>query len=416
MASLLDTLLEIAPGPIAVVDPGGRVIRSNPAFARVSGSPGQGVFTALVGKDQQPAASRLLAEGGSAELLLVSDGGPPRSVAFTARRLDDGSMLLAGVDLSEQRELESRIVRARKGESLARLSRGVAHDFNNALAAVMSYAELLLMDYEPDDPRRADVETIREAAVRASELTRQILVFSRSRQYQSRPVDLNALVLGLDKMLRRLIGEDVELVTLLGEDLGHAAADPGEVEAEIVDGVVRAGESIAHGGSITIQTGKTAQGMICLSLAWTGGGAPLVLELPPAASAPQPDAAPVPVRGTETIIVADDNDMVRRGISAMLSSRGFTVLPASSGEEAIHLARTHRGPLHLVLADVVMPRMTAQELDSRIREARPEARIMFMSGYADDAVSRGIVKPAGFIQKPFTAEGLARKVRDVLDG
>ena len=406
--------MAITPGPLVLLDAGGKIVRSNAAFQRLAGDTAVAgrPFAGLISPADRPQATRMIQDAApsSAELRIGRSPDAPQ-VLFTAARTRDG-VLLAGADLTAQRRLEARVVQARKGESLARLTRGMAHDFNNALAVVMSYAELIMMDMEPDDRRRADVQTIREAAVRAGELTRQILVFSRAQSAPPKPVDLNALVLGLDMLLRRLIGEDIELVTLLGEDLGFADGDPGQIEAEIVNAAVTALDALGDGGSITIQTGLT-EGGVSLTVTHSGGGEPFELRLPRSRGieAPPPSAA---VRGTETILVADDNDMVRRGISAMLGSRGFKVLTAANGEEAIRLARTE-AKLDLVLADVVMPRMTALDLDTALREARPGIKIVFMSGYAEDAVSRGIVKPAGFIQKPFTADALAGKLRQVLD-
>lgn len=410
---LAETLMAITPGPLVLLDAGGRIVRSNAAFQRLAGGAAlEGKpFVGLIAPADRPQTTRMIQDvaPSSAELRL---GGSPDAplVMFTAARSGDG-VLLAGADLTPQRRLEARVLQARKGESLARLTRGMAHDFNNALAVVMSYAELILMDLEPDDPRRTDVQTIREAAVRAGELTRQILVFSRAQSAPPRPVDLNALVLGLDMLLRRLIGEDIELVTLLGENLGFADGDPGQIEAGIVHAVVTALDTLGAGGSITIETGLGADDQLCLTVTH-GGGEPFELRLPRSRGidAPPPSAA---MRGTETILVADDNEMVRRGISAMLASRGFTVLTAANGEEALRLVRT-QATVDLVLADVVMPRMTALDLDTALRETRPGIKIVFMSGYAEDAVSQGIVKPAGFIQKPFTAEALAGKVRQVL--
>lgn len=414
--TLADAILGTMPGVFILLDDARRIVRTNAALAGLPGAP----FLELVGKADHERAQRFLAAatngGATAELRLAVPAGDA-VFALTARRLTiDGAprLLITGADISEQRRLEGQLVQARKSESLGRLARGVAHDFNNVLAAVMSYAELILMDSAADDPRRADVETIRQAALRAGELTRQILVFSRVQTVQPRAMDLNALVQSLDKLMRRVLGEDIELVTMLGENLPLVEADPGQVEAALVTEVVAAREGTGQGASIIVRTAAGPRG-VQLSVG-REGATPFVLELPRAEGPLPDDVRPaVATRGTETIIVAEDSDVVRKGIAAMLGSRGFTVLPAANGEEALRLARTHPGKVDLVLADVVMPRMTALELDSGIRETRPETPIIFMSGYADDAVSRGIVKPAGFIQKPFSAEALVKKVREVLD-
>jgi len=279
----------------------------------------------------------------------------------------------------------------------------------------MSYTELILLDAAPDDPRRQDLMTIRDAAVRAADLTRQILVFSRAKAVQPRAIELNGLVQGLDKLLRRIIGEDIELVTIVGDVETFVEADPGHLEADLVSSVVAAREAVDDGGSITIRIGPGRRGdTVCLEVSHSGGGAPLATELPRAEAPAGRTPPPPPARGTETIVVAEDNDMLRRGIIAMLSGRGFKVLAAATGEEAVRIVKAVP-EVRLVLADVVMPNMSAADLDRQLKSARSDVGIVFMSGYADDAVSRGIVRPSGFIAKPFTGEQLARLVREVLD-
>ncbi len=352
-------------------------------------------------------------------------------------------------------------------ESIGRLAGGVAHDFNNVLAAVMSFADLVLMDSAPDDPRRADVETIREAAMRATGLTRQLLTFSRRQVFTPKVCDLNELIAGLDRMLRRLISSDVELVTMFGEELGLIEVDPGQLESALVNLAVNARDAMPDGGTLTIQTqnvgamvrivtsdtgtgmtddvlshifepffttkepGKgtglglaTVYGIVRQSggeisvTSTPGKGSVFTIDLPmvdaaTAQAARRPSSA-LP-GGTETLIVAEDNDLVRRGITAMLSARGYTVLQAECGEDAVGHAERHEGPIHLMLADVVMPRMSARDLREQVQARRPGIRVLFMSGYVDESAQNAGVAAGDFLHKPFTAEALATKVRAVLD-
>jgi two-component system cell cycle sensor histidine kinase/response regulator CckA len=387
------------------------------------------------------------------------------------------------VDLSKPRQLEKQLRQAQKMEAVGQLAGGVAHDFNNLLTAILGYTELLEERLGEGTAGFEELEEIRKAGERAAGLTRQLLAFSRRQVLESRVLDLNAIVGDLEKMLRRLIGEDIDLVTTLDPSLSHLRADAGEVEQIIMNLVVNSRDAMPQGGKITIETANveldeeyarnhisTRPGQyVMLAVSDTGigmdaetqshifepffttkgkdkgtglglstvygivkqsGGWIWVYSEPSRGTTakvyfPEVDenAETVPRRieatsaaGSETILLAEDEAPVRKLARKALENLGYTVLEASRGEEALSIARSHAGPIHLVLTDVVMPEMGGADLASRVQELRPEARVLYMSGYTDDAIIRHKVLERGthFLQKPFTPASLARKVREAL--
>jgi two-component system, cell cycle sensor histidine kinase and response regulator CckA len=388
-------------------------------------------------------------------------------------------------DVTEERSLERQFRQAQKMEAVGRLAGGVAHDFNNALTAISGYSDLLLEDLEPDDPKRADVAEIRAAAQRAAGLTRQLLAFSRKQVLQTRVLDLNDVVRGLDKMLRRLIGEDVRLEIALSETPAVVRADAGQLEQVILNLAVNARDAMPEGGRLTIETANlefddayardhqevsrgrysmlavsdTGAGMDAevlshlfepffttkeagkgtgLGLAtvygivkqsggsiWTysepGHGAVFKIYLPhldePHEAQESATAGHPAAGGRETVLLVEDDDAVREIVWRALSGRGYTVLRAPGGSAALEVAGAHPEAIDLLLTDLVMPGMTGRELASALSAERPGLRVLFMSGYTDDAVIRHGVLGAGmpYLEKPFTPEPLFRKVRAVLD-
>jgi PAS domain S-box-containing protein len=380
---------------------------------------------------------------------------------------------------------EEQLRQAVKMEAVGRLAGGVAHDFNNILTAITGYSELLLMNLPPGDPQRQEVEDIRQAAERAASLTRQLLAFSRKQVLQPRRLDLNRVVGDMDKMLRRIIGEDIDLVTVLGENLGTVQADPGQIEQVVMNLAVNARDAMPHGGKLTLETanvdldpayaeehlevqagpyvmlavsdtgigldpeskahlfepffttkemGKgtglglsTVYGIIKQSggLIWVysepGKGTTFKIYLPRLeGAAAVTEGVPAPAssdRGTETILLVEDEDLVRQVARRILERYGYTVLAAASGQQALDLSRQHAGPIHLMLTDVVMPGMSGQEIREDLQSKRPEMEVLFMSGHTENAIVHHGVLDEGtaFIQKPFKHEVLARKVREVLD-
>src|SRR3989449_2775141 len=389
------------------------------------------------------------------------------------------------VDITERKALEMQLLQAQKMEAVGLLAGGVAHDFNNVLTAIGGYAELVREDLPGEDARRHDVEEILRATERAATLTRQLLAFSRRQVLAPRVLDLNGVVAGVDNMLRRLIGADVELRTALGPVLGAVRADPGQLDQVIMNLVVNARDAMPRGGKLTIETanaeldesyalehpsvvagpyvmlavsdsgvgmdaatqarifepffttkekGKgtglglaTVYGIVKQSggniwlYSEPGRGTTFKIYLPPVGQPPElpppTPAAPAKPPGTETVLLVEDDEAVRTRARKMLASHGYTVLAAPSGADARELAASHAGPIHLLVTDVVLPGMSGRELAARFQSVRPALKVLYTSGYTDEAVvHHGVLDPGiAFLQKPFTSGALARKVRETLD-
>jgi PAS domain S-box-containing protein len=385
----------------------------------------------------------------------------------------------------DRNRAETATLQSQRLESVGRLAGGVAHDFNNLLTAIMGYSELVLEELPPGDRMREDVEEIRKAAARAGALTQQLLAFSRRQVLETKPLDLNDVVADMEKMLRRLIGEDIALETALQPDLGTVKADPGQIEQVIVNLVVNARDAMPQGGKITLETANvvldgtyadqhiavTPGRYVMLAVTDTGigmdretqarifepffttkgpergtglglatvygivkqsGGNIWVYSEPAhgttfkiylpvvdedAIATPTSGNAPRTVNGTETVLLAEDEEVVRRLTERILLQAGYRVLVATTGAEALALSESHDGPIHLLISDVVMPQMSGGELGRRLAAARPSVRILYLSGYTDPRiVQQGLLEGgAAFLQKPFWAEALVRKVREVLD-
>jgi PAS domain S-box-containing protein len=390
-------------------------------------------------------------------------------------------------DVTDRRVLEEQVMLSQKMEAIGRLAGGVAHDFNNILTAIGGYSDLLLADLPPDDPRRHDVEEIHQATQRAAALTQQLLAFSRRQVLQPKVVNLNTLVPDIEKMLRRLIGEDILFATVLHPRLGNVRADPGQMEQVIVNLAVNARDAMPQGGRLTIETRNveldeaytadhpsikpgryvmlvvtdTGVGMdeetkarifepffttkvrgkgTGLGLATvygivqqTGGhiwpysepgqGTAMRVYLPrvdaPADTIEHPsDVGSNVAGGTETILVVEDEAPVRAVTRQLLERNGYTVLEAPDGAAALALLDGETGGRHidLLLTDVIMPGMSGRALADQLKARRPHLRVLFMSGYTDDAVVRhGMLEPGlAYLEKPFRPPTLLRKVRAVL--
>jgi two-component system, cell cycle sensor histidine kinase and response regulator CckA len=388
-------------------------------------------------------------------------------------------------DRARARELEVQLAQAQKMEAIGRLAGGVAHDFNNMLTVINGYSELLLAQMAADDPKKKDLEEIFNAGKRAAGLTRQLLAFSRRQILQPTTLDLNAILQGLERMLSRLIGEDISLQLRLGQGLHPVNADAGQVEQVIVNLVVNSRDAMPQGGKIILETvnadldqqfveshpdarpgphalllvSDTGTGMtpevkahlfepffttkergkgtglglstvlgivqqcggsieVSSELGW---GTTFRIYLPRAdkslvAAAPSAAGA-ADSRGKETILIAEDMETVRRLTRAVLESVGYTVLMAKDGTEALSIAEERTEKIDLLLTDIVMKTVSGPDLAGLIRRSHPETKILFMSGYTDRGAAEIESDGQGvsFIQKPFTVEGLRRKVRDVLD-
>jgi PAS domain S-box-containing protein len=389
-------------------------------------------------------------------------------------------------ELTGRKRLEEQLLQAQKMEAVGRLAGGVAHDFNNVLTAITGYADLLLMNLGDLDPWRKDVEEIKKAADRASTLTHQLLAFSRKQVLQPRVLNLNAVVANMEKMLRRLIREDIDLVAVLDPALGNVKADPGQTEQVIMNLAVNARDAMPQGGKLTIETmnvyldedyarqhvdvqpgpyvmlavSDTGIGMNEETLSYIfepffttkekdegtglglstvygivkqsgghiwvysepGQGTTFKVYLPQVEEVIEllePSSVPTELpQGSETVLLVENADIVRGLAHRVLLQNGYTVLEARHGEEAFLICEQHEGPIHLLVTDVVMPGMSGRELAERLTTSYPETKVLYMSGHTDNAIVRhGVLEPdIAFLQKPFTPDVLARKVREVLDG
>jgi two-component system cell cycle sensor histidine kinase/response regulator CckA len=399
------------------------------------------------------------------------DGGERRIEFVATANVRPGRHIAVVRDLTRTRELETQLRQAQKMEAVGRLAGGIAHDFNNLLTAISGYSEFLIEALE-DERLRRHADEIRKAAARAASLTGQLLAFSRRQVLQPRALDLNSVVSDMDMMLRRLIGEDVELVALLDPDVGHVQADPTQVEQVIVNLAVNARDAMPNGGSVTIETSDvstddgdfvelrmtdtgigmtdlerqqlfdpfftTKEGGTGLGLATVYGiveqsggtievdsapgmGSSFRIWLPRAKHpAEVPVAAPIVARpspGDETILLVEDETVVRQLVAEILETSGYTVMQAGDGPSALELLRRHSGKLDLLLTDVVMPGMSGPEVAQAVTSMRPGTQVLYTSGYTDSAIGHhGVLEPGiAFLQKPFSADDLIGKVRGLLD-
>ena len=386
----------------------------------------------------------------------------------------------------EKVALQDQLRQSQKMEAIGRLAGGIAHDFNNLLTIIKGYSQLSFIELKEGDPLRNNIEEIQKASDRAANLTRQVLAFSRRQVLDMKILDVNTILQDLDKMLRRVIGEDIELVTLLSKDLGNVKTDPGQIEQVIMNLAVNARDAMPSGGKLTIETanveleetyarahiavksgryamlsvsdtgvgmtpevrdrifepffttkekGKgtglglsTVYGIVKQSEGniWVysepGQGTTFKIYLPrvdePLEELRQKAVEKEIPRGSETILIVEDDEPVRKLSTQILKRQGYAILEAGNGNEALHLCEERKQPVHLILTDVVMPEMGGRELVKRLKSLHSEMKVIYMSGYTNNAiVHHGVLeKGVNYVQKPFTLDALARKVREVLDG
>jgi PAS domain S-box-containing protein len=410
----------------------------------------------------------------------------PCRVVLTYGYVPPDAVLLHTEDITEYRRTEEQLAASQRLDAIGRLAGGVAHDFNNLVSVILTYAGFAMEQLHESDPIRSDIEEIKLAADRAAQLTRQLLAFSRRQVLDPRPLRLDDVVRGLEKLLRRLLGEDIEIASQSTPDLGSVMADPGQLEQVLMNLAVNARDAMPQGGKLTIETrnveldgdytdghlgvetgryvmlavsdsghgmdadtrsrifepffttkqvGKgtglglsTVHGIVnqsgghvwCYSEPWRGTTFKIYLPRVDAVAedCKGANSSNVTVTGSETILVVEDEDAVRRAAERILRNAGYRVLGAANAPEALLLCERFGAHIDLLLTDVVMPQMSGRELADRLREERPSLTVLYTSGYTDDAIVRHGVLEAGtnFIGKPFAAAALAQKVRDVLDG
>jgi PAS domain S-box-containing protein len=395
------------------------------------------------------------------------------------------SVLSMVVDVTERRSLEERLRQSHKMEAVGQLAGGVAHDFNNLLTVIMGGSDMVLARLPAGTPLRELISEIREAGTRAASLTRQLLAFSRKQVLAAQVLDLNSIVTDMEKMLRRTIGEDVDLATCLEHGLYQVKADPVQIQQVLLNLAVNARDAMPRGGKLTIETrnveldasyarghsdvqpgcyvmaavsdtgcgmdaatrarifepffttkevGKgtglglaTVYGIVKQSgghievYSEVGAGTTFKIYLPRLTELPE-EPAEIQVMtaapgGRETIFLVEDEDTVRRLTRHLLEDSGYTVLEARNGREALELWERDRTPIHLLLTDVVMPEVGGRQLAEWLLPMNPQMRVLYVSGYTDDAIVRHGVLEAetNFMQKPYSPLALARKVREVLD-
>jgi PAS domain S-box-containing protein len=489
-----------APVSVVVTDPGAAIIYVNPAFERLTGytaaeAIGQNTRLLKSGKHdvefyRQMWETLLRGEVWTGRLInRRKDGTLFTEEARIAPVHDTAGSLVNYVavkrDVTSEMELQERLLSAEKMEAIGRLAGGVAHDFNNLLGIITGYADLAQRGLPADDPVYSKLGQIGKAAERAAGLTRQLLAFSRKQILQPRVLDLNLLVSEMEKMLQRLVREDIQLVVTLSPRVGNVTADPAQIQQVLLNLVANARDAMPGGGRLGIRTASaefdaayaashpparpgryvmlavsdTGEGMSAeiqarlfepffttkelgkgtgLGLATVYGvvkqsgghifvysepglGTTFKIYLPlveqDATMEPLETEAAEGVRGSETILVAEDEPMLREVVREALAGEGYRVLLARDAAEALQTADEHQGEIHLLLSDVVMPGFTGVDVAEQLRPTRPRMKVLFISGYADAPMlqwGRIGVRPA-FLGKPFGSGQLLRKVRAVLD-
>jgi two-component system cell cycle sensor histidine kinase/response regulator CckA len=484
----------------------GTITSWNRSAERLYGHPAREALgrpvTMLAPPDLQPEALEILrhAEQGERierfETVRSKKDGARIDVSLAVSPIRDDAGRTIGVsqiarDLSEQRraeaalrQTEEQLRHAQKMEAVGRLAGGVAHDFNNLLSVILSYTDFILEGMDPGDPSRADLAEVQRAGLRATDLTRQLLAFSRRQVLLPKVIDLNGVVLGMEKMLRRMLGEDVLLSLVTAPRPARALVDPGQVEQVLMNLAVNARDAMPTGGRLTIEVahaeldaaqaagaGVAPGGYVTVEVTDTGGGMPPEVRehvfepffttkepgkgtglglatvlgivqqsggnvsvasepgrgatfkayLPGTHRAPSLNTSPPPgarpLRGTETILVVEDEEQVRALLRVILRRNGYRVLEAQNGGEALLAVEQRDAPIDLLLTDVVLPRMSGRQLAERLAPLLPAMRVVFMSGYNDDAVVRHGVLEAGvnFLPKPIVPEALLFSVREALD-
>ena len=498
---LFRLITENAADMIAVVDAQGKRLYNSPSYQKVLGytseelrssSPFEQIHPDDRAEVEQAAQEALRAGlGRRIEYRMRHKDGSWRYLESTASAIlsAEGKVeqfVIVNRDITARRQLQEQFHQAQKMEAVGRLSGGIAHDFNNLLGVITGYSEILQEKFEPNHPLQTCVDEVLGAARRAADLTRQLLVFSRQQVLEPRVLDLNAVVSDMEKMLRRLIGEDIEFTTILDPGLGRVKADASQIEQTIMNLAVNARDAMPQGGRLTIESSNkeidtafarshsfpVKQGpYVLVSVADTGVGMDSVTQtrifepffttkekgkgtglglstvygvvkqsggyidvssepgrgttfrfyLPRVEEAIEPKkAAPRASKTThadETILLVEDETSLRTLTRNLLELCGYTVLDAKSAHDAVEIGQQYSGTIHLLLTDIVMPGMNGRDLARQLSAIRPEIKVLYMSGYTGQSFSGAGVLEAGshFLQKPFTREGLAQKVRETLD-
>lgn len=498
---LFRLITENAADMIAVVDTKGRRLYNSPSYEKILGyTPlelgGTTAVDQIHPEDREmvfkaAAEARSTGVGRSLEYRMRHKDGSWRTLESRASTISKGGqvekLVIVNRDVTERKHLEDQFRQSQKMEAVGRLSGGVAHDFNNLLGVIIGYGEIVQEGTAAESPLRTCIDEILKAGHRAGGLTRQLLAFSRQQVMDPRVLDLNVVVKDMEKMLRRLIGEDIRLKTGLDSTLVHIKADQGQIEQVIMNLAVNARDAMLDGGELRLTTSNfhmdedfvrrypypvlvgdyvlltvsdNGVGMdattrarvfepffttkekgkgtgLGLSMVYgvvkqsggyievlsePGAGATFTIYLPKVevAADPQklPAELPASMLGTETLLLVEDETSLRKLSRHLLELCGYEVLEAENGTEALKVSQEHRGIIHLLLTDVVMPGMSGRVLADQLVKRRPETRVVYMSGYTGQTVGEHGVLAEGsfFLPKPFTRQALAHKIREALDG
>jgi len=470
------SLIEHSLDLISILNQDGTIRYASPSHERLLGYPagelvGRNVLSFVHPEDVSRVQSALVNgnHGLAMECRVYHLDGSVRVLESFSRDLSHlagvNGMVVNSRDITERKRLEEQLHHSQRLEAVGRLAGGVAHDFNNLLMIITGYSHMLLDAMHAGDPARLDLEQVVKASERATDLTRQLLAFSRRQGVRASLVDLNALVRDMDRMLRRMLGEDIEFTAMLAPQLKVVRADPGQIEQVILNMVVNARDAMPGGGKLLLETRNTGtpeRDFVTLSIRDTGigmdaqvlsrifepffttkehgtglglatsygiikenggdlrvestpgKGTTFRIELPVAA--PTTDHLEAPsakdvASGTETILLVEDEDGVRRVVETMLKRHGYHVLSSASSRDALMAADQHSGVIHLLITDMVMPGMSGRKMAECLVERRPNLKVLYVSGYGDASISQG---DAHFLQKPFSTEELATKVREML--
>ncbi len=497
---LFRLITENAADMIAVVSVGGDRLYNSPSYEKILGyTPSE--ITGTLGFEQVHPDDKEKVKKAAAEARRTGIG---QSVEYRMRHRDGNWLILESMastivdergsvekliivnrDITKRKQLEEQFRQVQKMEAVGRLSGGVAHDFNNLLGVIIGYGEVIQEGLAPTHPLRGSVDEILKAGHRAAALTRQLLAFSRQQVLDPKVLDLNAVVKDMEKMLKRLIGEDIELKTGLQPTLACIKADESQIEQVILNLVINARDAMPHGGNLTLATSnfymdenfvrrysypvhvghyillnvsdsgvgmdpstkarifepffttkekgkgtglglsmvygivKQSNGYIDVS-SEVGIGTSFEIYLPKVDAAIDTATTTVTsgsLRGSETILLVEDDPSLRVLAVHMLESFGYQVLVANSGAEGLEISGQREGHIHLLLTDVVMPGMSGRVLAEQLLPQRPQLNVVYMSGYTGQTVGAHGVLAEGsyFLPKPFTREALGRKVREVLD-
>ena len=484
---------------IAVLDRDGKRLYNSPSYSALLGDPSKLVGTNSfleIHPDDRESIKRIFKEtistgvGQRAEFRFVRPDGTIRFVESQGSVVKDkagepSKVVVVSRDTTDRMSLETKLRQSQKMEAIGRLAGGIAHDFNNLMQAIIGYTNLLLNRLPSADGNRDTIEQIEKSADRAAALTSQLLAFSRKQILKPKVFSPDTIVADVNKLLRRLIGENIQLINRVGQNVGYVCADPGQIEQVILNLSINARDAMPHGGTLLIETASvdltekpegfsddfrpgpyarlsitdTGTGMtpevkshlfepffttkgigkgtgLGLSIVYgivrqsggeisvlseVGRGTTFQVYLPRVAAPPAipstVSAAPSSTSGNETILLVEDEEVVRGMLAEVLRARGYTVLEGKHGPDALDIASRHSDPIHLLITDMLMPEMNGSELANRLLAMRPTLPVLYISGYSDDEARRlgKVDKPAEFLQKPFRPDALLARARQILD-